>query len=222
MHKTRLVSVLLLVSLSVVAQDEPGPPSLPDALSAGDSARVTLPSRSAGKTVEQVFFHSGMKSAKPVLVVDHDAEGVPVKLALDPPSGNEALDQAILAWGSQIRLTPGKIGTGRIPFDFSSEIDEASPSPYGTDSFRIDFQRLVLKAPSLTPLMNIFKRTNLSKVSTELLIDYDVEGDVVAASLSTTTNSGGLDKALLTWAKGLKFKPGVAGSWRLPIKLEIK
>lgn len=172
--------------------------------------------------VQQAFFASGMKSAKPVLAIDYDAEGVPLKLALEPASGNETLDQAILAWGRQLRLTPGKPGTGRVPFDFSSESDDSSPSLHATGNADADLRQRIVKAPSLMSMMRTFTDTNLSDVSTELLIDYDAEGNVVDVRLAAPTRSGALDKALLQWGKQLKLMPGAAGSGRLPFKIKLK
>lgn len=210
---------LLMLSLPVAAQDPIKPLPTADTSQAQD-LEPTLPlSQSNSQTIKQAFFASGLKRAKPVLRVEYDAQGVPVKLSLDHASGNEVLDEAILAWGRQLRLPPGNAGKGRVPFDLSSESVEP-PSPYGSNIVRIDFDRSVLKAPSFDSVLWTFLRTNLTRASTELLIDYDIEGNVVNARLTAPTISGTLNKSLLKWAKRLKFKPGSAGSWRLPVNLE--
>jgi hypothetical protein len=219
MLKKNVLLLSILVPLSAAAQDALSPP-LADAAQVVVPARVSMLSPPSIDPVQQAFFASGMKSAKPVLAIDYDAEGVPLKLALDPASGNETLDQAILAWGRQLRLTPGKAGTGRVPFDFSAESDEASPSPNASGKTEVDLRQRIVKTPSMQSLQQAFSGTNLSHVSTELLIDYDAEGNVVGVRLSSPTKSGALDKALLQWGKQLRLMPGAAGSGRLPIKIE--
>lgn len=221
MHAKSTLVCLLMLSLPATAQDATDPLSPRDALHAVDPTSAPPPTKPYSLTVQQAFFASGMKSAKPVLRVDYDAQGIPVKLEVDPASGNEALDQAILAWGSQIRLPPGRAGKGRVPFDLSSESGEPPPTPYGANIVQIDFDAPVLKAPSFDSVTWAFRKTNLTRVSTELLIDYNIEGDVVYARLTAPTMSGSLDKAMVKWAKRLKFKPGASGSWRLPVKFGL-
>ena len=212
----------LLLSLPVAAQDEGGPVAHPEASQSAEQASPSSPSRPYSQSVQQAFFASGLKSAKPVLRVEYDAAGVPVKLALKPASGDQALDEAILEWGRQLRLPPGKAGKGRLPFDLSSEKAEPPQTPYGANIMRIDFEGRVVKAPSFDPVLRTFGGTNLSRASTELLIDYDIDGNVVDVRLTKPTLSGALDKAMLKWAKRLKFKAGSAGSWRLPMNFEIR
>lgn len=50
--------------------------------------------------------------------VDHDDTGAVIAVRLVESSGNAGLDQAILAWTKRIRLKPGTVGTGRLPFAF--------------------------------------------------------------------------------------------------------
>lgn len=169
--------------------------------------------------LQQLFFASKLQSAKPVLRVDYDASGVPTAVTLKRASGDAALDAAILAWGRQLRLPAGKAGHGFVPFDFGRET-AAPPSPYSQETAQFDFQGKVLKMPSLRPVTRAFRRSNLTRVSTELAIEYNAAGGVVDARLADPTLDTGLNKAIVTWAKGLQFKPGEAGTLRLPFHLE--
>jgi hypothetical protein len=85
---------------------------------------------------------------------------------------------------------------------------------------QLDFGGKVLKAPALRQVTRTFGRSNLTRVSTALVIDYDAAGGVVDARLTEPTLDTGVNKAIVTWAKGLQFKPGEAGTLRLPFQLD--
>lgn len=199
--------------------------SAQDRAVAEDAPRATTPGAALeaaprDPNIQQLFFASKLQRAKPVLRVDYDASGVPTAVTLKRASGDAALDAAILAWGRQLWLPAGKAGHGFVPFDFGRETGAPPPSPYGQETAQFDFQGKVLKVPSLRHVMRAFGRSNLTRVSTELSIDYNVSGGVVDARLTTPTLDTGLNKAIATWAQGLQFKPGEAGTLRLPFHLE--
>lgn len=192
---------------------------------AADAPRATAPDAALeaaprDPNIQQLFFASKLQSAKPVLRVDYDAAGVPTAVTLERASGDDALDAAILAWGRQLRLPAGKAGHGFVPFDFGRETEAPPPSPYGQETTQFDFQGRVQKVPSMRQVTRAFRRSNLTDVSTELAIDYDAAGGVVDARLAKPTLDTGLNKAIVTWAKGLQFKPGAAGTLRLPFQLK--
>ncbi len=114
-------SLYALLTLALVgvasAQDASVQPQPAEAAQPVAQTRVSLTVTPSMAPVTQAISASGMSDAKAVLVLDYDADGVPVNLALDPASGNEELDRAILAWGREARVTPGKGGTGRLPFN---------------------------------------------------------------------------------------------------------
>ncbi|MGN6150390.1 MAG: hypothetical protein ACTHOH_00075 [Lysobacteraceae bacterium] len=188
--------------------------------SSTSTADAALEAAPRDPNLQQVFFASKLQSAKPVLRVDYDASGVPTAVTLDHASGDAALDAAILAWGRQLRLPAGRAGHGFVPFDFGRETEPPPPSPYAQNVMRLDFQGKVLKAPSLDPVMHVFGRTNLTRVSTDLVIDYNAAGDVVDARLIDPTLDGRLNKRLVAWAKRVQFKPGEGGTLRLPLRFE--
>ena len=101
----------LLLSLPVAAQDEGGPVAHPEASRSAEQASPSSPSRPYSQSVQQAFFASGLKSAKPVLRVEYDAAGVPVKLALKPASG----DQASVRMPGDTGLLAGSEWTGHGP-----------------------------------------------------------------------------------------------------------
>lgn len=171
-------------------------------------------------SLQQRFFASKLQSAKPVLRVDYDAAGVPTAVTLDHASGDAPLDAAILAWGRQLHLPAGKAGHGFVPFDFGRDTAPPPSTPYGQENMPFDFGGKVLKVPALRYVTRAFRSSNLTRVSTALVIDYNVAGDVVDAGLTEPTLDTGLNKAIVTWARGLQFKPGEAGTLRRPFHLD--
>lgn len=188
--------------------------------SSTSTADAALEAAPRDPNLQQLFFASKLQSAKPVLRVDYDASGVPTTVTLDHASGDAALDAAILAWGRQLRLPAGRAGHGFVPFDFGRETTPPPPSPYLQESMQLGFGDKVLKAPSLRQVTRAFGRSNLTRVSTELVIDYNAAGGVVDATLTEPTLDTGVNKAIVTWAKALQFKPGEAGTLRLPFQLD--
>ena len=117
-----IVGVLLFVlaGLDAAAQQTPISPSLPNAAQGLEMGRAAILSRPSLDPVAKAFIASGIEITRPVLVIEYDADGTPLKVSLDPASGNAALDEAILTWGRQVKLKPaiaGEPGTGRMPFD---------------------------------------------------------------------------------------------------------
>lgn len=187
----------------------------------GESARVSLLVRPSLEPVQQAFVASGMKNVKAALVVTYDADGSPTNLEFDPASGNAALDRAIIDWGRQIRLTPGKAGIGRLPFNLieDSNVDSSTSTNDGIPELNIsDF----VKKPTLQPVIEVMVDSNISKAVVQLLIEYDAAGKVPVASLARSTGSDALDKVLVEWAKGLRHKPGKAGKGRMPLDLQVR
>jgi len=191
----------------------------PSAAQASQATTEPLVAQPEDPAILKAFLASGLDSAKPELVIDYDAKGVPTRLALAPASGDDALDEAILAWGRQLRLSPGKAGRGHVPFDLSTKTDVPS-SHYPLNVAVLDFRTQVVKAPSLEPITRAFGHTNLTRVAAELIIDYNASGDVVDARMVEHTMSASLDKDLVAWAKRIKLKAGQAGTARVPIRFD--
>lgn len=160
--------------------------------------------------IREAFDASGLAEANAVLVVDHDAEGVPTALRLEPGSGHEALDQAMLGWGRGLRYAPGAAGTARLPLRFSAPL----PAP------EIAFER-ILKHPPMRILQQAVVRHGRS-ASFEVLIDYDAEGRVTAARLMRSSGDQAFDRTVLAWINAIRLRPGAAGTGRLPMSFHTE
>jgi hypothetical protein len=106
----QIANIFLILSLGWAAVEHSGTALIiaPQALVALQPApEIASSSENAGlprerpdlAQIRQAFDASGLAEANAVLVADHDAEGVPAVLRLEPASGHEALDRAVLAWG---------------------------------------------------------------------------------------------------------------------------
>jgi hypothetical protein len=193
------------------------------AVSSGPSVQVrsSVVSRPPLELVQRVFEASGLKKSNPVLVLDYDDSGAPVKVSLDPASGNELLDQSILEWGLQVRFAPGHPGTKRLPFDLIDAATEESGSHSDIHFPEISAADLV-RVPPMQPVAQVMSNQKIHFASVQLLIEYDTNGKVSSAHLEQSTGNDALDSAFIHWAKRLKMKSGVAGKGRFPIEIQGK
>jgi hypothetical protein len=208
------IAVVCLALLPLFASAQNPPPS-PRPGSAATSSRPSLISRPSLEPVQQAFLASGMSSVRPVLVIAYDANGVPTHLELDPPSGNTALDAAIVEWGRQVRLTPGKAGSGRLPFDLvNDEIgDTAAAAP---EIKPLSADRIAVRPP-LQPLSQALGAAGASSARYEFVLFFDAEGRVIDASIAAGARNDTVDRSAIEWARQVRLKPGTAGAGRLTV-----
>lgn len=216
--KIRLFPILFLF-FSFGALGEQTPPAASPVSSA--QARSSMVSRPSLESVQRVFEASGMKVSNPVLVLGYDDAGVPVEVMLDPLSGNELLDQAILEWGRQVRFAPGKAGIKRLPFDLIGGGTEKTENPPDIHSPEIAAADLV-RVPPMHPIGQVMSSQKIYFASVQLLIEYDANGKVSSARLEQSTGNNALDSAFINWARRLKIKSGAAGKGRFPVEIQGK
>jgi len=219
----KIIALSLLLSAGTLqAQQPPAPPAPPPSKRAV-SDHPSLVSHAPLDAVEKAFAASGMPSAHPKLAVDYDDKGVPTRLRLEPGSGNDALDQAILEWGRALRLSPGKAGTGRLPFDLKVEEDEGS-IPLGKDPAtfaEIKSEQFAVK-PSLEPVHRAVAAAGFDDANAVLALAYDAAGRVTDVQMLRSSGSIAVDAAIIDWTKHLLFKPGTAGYGRLPFSFKVR
>lgn len=179
------------------------------------AGRVSIESHPGLASLQAAAARVGVSTVKAVARVDYDAQGNVVDAAMEISSNNAELDAAILDWVRRLKLTSGQAGSGKLPMTFSGE----DTPPAQPQAEVLSMQEDVVGKPSLRWVVQAAARSNLSRISTELLIDYDAKGNVTRARLTETTRSGAVDKALLQWGQRLKLKPGMAGSGRLPVTI---
>lgn len=217
-----VVFFLVLASGTVCGQTVPPPPPAPPASAiAQTESRPALVVRPSVAPVEEAFKASGLAQVRPVLTVTYDAQGVVTDAVLTTPSGNDALDQAILAWGRAVRLTPGKAGTGRLPFDLANE-NLLPPPPVDVDARTLpeisDTQ--FISPPSLRAIQKAVADARVVKADAELLLTYDADGRVTGVQMLDSSGSLAIDAAIRAWASQLQLKTESAGAGRLPFHFE--
>lgn len=204
-----------LSSAAVLAQQTPAPAPTKPEKPANAQPRASIVSRPSIEPVQQAFLASRIRSVRPVLVIDYDANGVPTGFRLDPPSGNAELDAAIIEWGRQVRLSPGKAGTGRLPFDLvNDELDASLPVPANVKPIAAD--RIALRPP-LQPLSQALVAAGGSSARYEFLLFFDAEGRVIDVSIGSGARGDGVDRSALEWARQVRLKPGAAGAGLLRV-----
>lgn len=219
--KSSVALSLLLVSGVLCAQAVPPPPPPPPPLSGQAESRPALVVRPSVAPVEEAFKASGLAQVRPVLVVTYDAQGVVTDAVLQTPSGNDALDQAIVAWGRAVRLTPGKAGVGKLPFDLVNENLLPAP-PVDVDAKTLpEIQHTqILSQPSLRAIQKAVADARVVKADAELLLVYDDGGRVTGVQVLDSSGSLAIDAAIRDWASQLQLKTDGAGAGRLPFYFE--
>ena len=73
--------------------------------------------------------------------------------------------------------------------------------------------------PSLRKVQRAMEKTNLATLQLTVEVQWDGEGRVQQARVLERTGSGGVEKAALAWARGLRFEPGTPGKGLIPFRL---
>ncbi len=78
----------------------------------------------------------------------------------------------------------------------------------------------VVHAPGLFRVQRAMNLSNLDALSVTLEITWDAEGRVTTAHVLERTPAPGVEKALVTWARKVRFAPGSPGRGRMPVQLK--
>lgn len=73
--------------------------------------------------------------------------------------------------------------------------------------------------PPLHPVQRAMNKTNLSKLRVTVEVQWDADGRVSQARVLERTASGAVEKAVLKWARGLRFESGSPGRGLIPFHL---
>lgn len=213
---------LLLASSALWAQSPqvlPAPPASP----AQAEARPALVVRPSLAPVADAFNASGLAKARPVLALTYDAQGVVTDAVLTTASGNDALDQAVLAWGRAARVSPGKAGKGSLPFDLVN--DEAVPAtPIDVDARtlpEIQSAQIAFRPP-LSTVHDAVASAGIADATAQLMLAYDADGRVTEVQVIDSSGSLSIDAAIRNWATHVRLKTTTAGAGRLPFSFKVR
>jgi TonB family protein len=188
------------------------PPVIPDASPASDRASSIVSKPSMASLVakaQQAADELGLRKIETVAEVDYDAQGAVLDARLLKSTGHDELDQAILDFCRRLQLTPGKAGTGKLPFEFS----------LGDEHHSYDLSDKIVTKPPLREVAKIAARSGVADFSGRIFLEYDDTGAVVVAVLVGSSGNGDLDTALSEWAKQVKLKSGARGTGFLPVSV---
>lgn len=129
--------LLALVPLLAPAKEEPSSSGPPTGTALDDAAqRPELLLKPSLHHVGKLFAATGLPRLDVWIWIHYDEKGVVTDARMGRSSGNAELDDAILAWGKGLVLTPGKAGEGRIPFELTSDDEGEIIQPLTDDATR--------------------------------------------------------------------------------------
>lgn len=100
--------------------------------------------------------------------------------------------------------------------DASAPAGTTEPPAAGASSPRMPG---LVSHPSLRKVQWAMEDTNLTTLQLTVEVQWDGEGRVQQARVLERTGSGAVEKAVLTWARGLRFEPGTPGKGLMPFRL---
>lgn len=216
---------LLLVSGAVWAQTVPPPPPPPPppseipslaALGQRADASMRVVSHPPYDVLSEALVASDLSQVRVGLLIDHSAKGMPERVRLTASTGSDVLDQAILAWGRAVRLTPGEAGTVRLPFDL---MNESPPLTVTADAARAEYPEIeyaqLVSPPPLKIVQQAVAKAGLSRADAELLLSYDEDGRIARIGMLDSSGNAAIDAAIRVWAAQLHVKTEIAGVGRL-------
>jgi TonB family protein len=210
-----LLGVSLLFPSAVLAG--PGQ-AAPAETSAPAEHRVRLVSRPSFVPIADALQATGRTRVHAVAIVRYDAAGVIQAVRLDPGTGAQAVDDAIVAWCKAATLTPGAAGEGRLPFDLS--VDD-SPAASVAELPEIRTEHFV-ERPPMKDLIRTFVETGRRGGSLELGLEYAADGVITHVEVIRSSGNATLDQAAVDWTKRARLRAGDAGRGRLPFKFGLQ
>lgn len=180
--------------------------------------RAMIVARPGFAPIQEAFEKSGARNLKAVAIVAYDANGVVQSVRLDPATGLQAVDDAIIAWCKAAILTPGAAGEGRLPFDLAVE---DSPAASVAELPEIRTEHFV-ERPPMKDLIRTFVETGRRGGSLELGLEHSADGVVTHVEVLHSSGNATLDQAAVDWTKRARLRAGDAGRGRLPFKFGLQ
>ena len=212
---TGMLSVFVLLAPTVsarAAQDDPAATSRPGA------PPLSVVARPSFTPIVEALRKADKTGLRAVAVVTYDAAGVVQTVRLDPGTGVQAVDDAILSWCKAMRLTPGTAGEGRVPFNLAVEDSLAASLAELPEIRAEDF----VDRPPMKDLTHTFVKTGRRSASLEVAVEYSADGAVTHAEVIRSSGNVVLDKAAIEWTGRVRLRPGTAGRGRLPFTFGLQ
>lgn len=111
--------------------------------------------------------------------------------------------------------------SGAIDGTQSDDDENSLPAPELTEIPVINVKNLAAR-PSLVPVFKAVAFSKMPEAHAEILVEYDMQGNVTDAEFLKSTRNGSVNKAILEWARRVKLMPGEAGKGRLLFDMETR
>jgi len=96
----------------------------------------------------------------------------------------------------------------------------APPAPQVPQRNTSDLRASICNRPPTTPIELAIAKSQESGTAV-ISLQYTADGSVTSASVSKSSHNRDLDRAALSWARGVKLCPGAAGSGLLPVVMTL-
>lgn len=186
--------------------------------SAPAAPRVVLVSRPSFAPIIEALRATGRNRLYAVAIVRYDAAGTVQAVRLDPGTGVQAVDDAIVAWCKAAILTSGAAGEGRLPFDLSVD-DSLAASVAELPEIRTEH---FVERPPMKDLIRTFVETGRRGGSLELGLEYSADGAITHVEVLRSSGNATLDQAAVDWTRRARLRAGDAGRGRLPFKFGLQ
>jgi outer membrane biosynthesis protein TonB len=123
----------------------------------------------------------------------------------------------VAALAQDVEQQPSGITGAAQSSDHDADLSATSLADIPT----IDSDRIA-KRPSLAPVFKAIASSNVSEAHAEILVEYDMQGDVTDARFLKGAGNGSINNSILEWAKQVKFVPGEAGKGRLSFDMKTR
>lgn len=163
--------------------------------------------------IEQALRDSHLVRLDASVVVAVDDKGKPSNPMVVPKTRDEALDAAIKQWALRNGYAPGRPGVIRLNLRLTVNVtgnarimDIRVEAPAGVQ---------IIDHPGMGDIARKLSNSYLDEVGIEIDIDHDASGSVTAARVIGSIPSMTVTQAIEAWAKGLRLRPGAAGTSRI-------
>lgn len=102
------------------SSDRPAPVASEPAIVPEIDVRTTVVEKPSLQPVLRAIADSSLSRANAEVELDYSASGDITAVRLVKTSTVDAIDRAIVAWATKLKLKPGVAGTGRLPFEMTT------------------------------------------------------------------------------------------------------
>lgn len=142
------------------------------------------------------------------LRLTHDAAGVVGEAAIETSSGDDDVDDALLAWAKQARVDTTHAGSGIV-------------------SVRLDGGHVPLMVPQLIKdastagIEQALKQSHLVNLDVGVIVTVNAKGKAVGATVVPSTRDKPLDAEIVKWAMRNRYSVDTPGIANLPLRLTL-